>query len=313
MTEIDSKALRRAFASFMTGVTVVTTIDRSGEPVGFTANSFSSVSLEPPLLLVCPAKSLSSFDLFNQCEHFHVSVLAHHQQAVSNIFASAEEDRFSKVDWHRDANDCPRIDGAIASFSCQRHESIDAGDHIILLGKVCDFEVHEAHGLGYGVGGYFSLNMERKATELQTSEQRVIVGAIVEQGGRVMLHQSGSAKWSVPELEIGHDTASFEALDEHLSDALGIPINVGSVYSIFDHDSENTSYIYYRVSIEEQHQTSKTAGVFHDFDRLADLEYQSKTTHNMLSRYVRERHTGNHKVYVGSESKGKTHKISRGL
>ena len=315
MTDIDPKVLRRAFGSFMTGVTIVTTVDQSGAPVGFTANSFSSVSMDPPLLLVCPAKSLSSFDLFDKCSHFHVSVLAHDQQAVSNIFASAEEDRFSKVDWSSDANGCPQIDGAIASFSCRRHQSVDAGDHIILLGQVTDFAVHDAHGLGYGVGGYFSLNMERKATELQTSEQSVVVGAVVERGGKVLLCDAvgDPKKWALPELEIDHETPSFDAIEEHLSSRLGIPINVGSVYSIFDHASENKSFIYYRVSIDEHHQPMESAGEFHDIDTLTELPYVAKTTQNMLRRYVDESSTGNHRVYIGSASNGKTHKINRGL
>jgi flavin reductase (DIM6/NTAB) family NADH-FMN oxidoreductase RutF len=317
MTEIDPKILRRAFGSFMTGVTVVTTVDSSGEPVGFTANSFSSVSLDPPLLLVCPAKSLSSFELFNQCTHFNVSVLAHDQQAVSNNFASAEDDRFSRVAWRSDENGCPKIDGAIASFSCERYQSVDAGDHIILLGKVSSFEANDEQGLGYGGGGYFSLNMERKATEVQTSEQSVVVGAIVEQDGRLFLSSiesdSGQVEVGVPEIEITGDTPSFDAIEAHLSTVLGSHVNIGSVYSIFDHDSENKSYIYYSASIDSQCEPFESTGMFHELNTIDSLSYASKTTQDMLSRYVGERSSGNHRVYVGSQSKGKTHRINRGL
>ena len=76
MSTPDPRALRDAFGAFITGVTVVTTLDGGGTPVGFTANSFTSVSLDPPLLLVCPGRALSSFPVFQDCRHFAVSVLA---------------------------------------------------------------------------------------------------------------------------------------------------------------------------------------------------------------------------------------------
>jgi len=97
MTTLDPRALRNAFGSFMTGVTVITSRDASGAPVGFTANSFTSVSLDPPLLLVCPGKFLSSYDAFTNCSHFAVNVLAEGQEEVSNTFAGYKGDRFAKA------------------------------------------------------------------------------------------------------------------------------------------------------------------------------------------------------------------------
>ena len=84
MTELDPERLRAAFARFMTGVTVVTARTAGGEPVGFTANSFTSVSLDPPLLLVCPGRHLSSFPIFEAAPHFGISILAEGQEEVSN-------------------------------------------------------------------------------------------------------------------------------------------------------------------------------------------------------------------------------------
>jgi len=85
--------LRRAVGSFITGVTVVTTIDSNLNPVGFTANSFTSVSMDPPLLLVCPGRHLTTYSAFESSEHFAVSVLSEEQEAVSNRFASGSHDR----------------------------------------------------------------------------------------------------------------------------------------------------------------------------------------------------------------------------
>ena len=157
MSEIDPRALRRAFGRFMTGVTVVTARAKDGTLCGFTANSFSSVSLEPPLLLVCPGKFLSRFETFAECRHFAVNVLADGQEPVSDIFASYKGDRFAKVAHRLDAHGTPLIDGAIAQFSCATWHSLPAGDHQILIGEVTAFTQSDAPGLGYAGGQYFSL------------------------------------------------------------------------------------------------------------------------------------------------------------
>ena len=164
MPETDSLELRTAFGKFMTGVTVATAITDDGTPVGLTANSFTSVSLDPPLLLVCPARSMSCFEVFKQCEYFHISVLAHNQLKTSDTFASKSDDRFENTAWTPDSNGVPMIDGAIASFACKRYRSIDAGDHIILLGEVMEFSSDKEQGLGYSEGEYFILEQELKKT-----------------------------------------------------------------------------------------------------------------------------------------------------
>lgn len=158
MTAIDPRELRAAFGSFITGVTVVTTRDAMGVPLGFTANSFTSVSLDPPLLLVCPAKGLSSFRGFAGCSHFAVNVLAEEQESVSNIFARGPDDRFAQVAHSVDAQGVPLIDGALAQFSCRTHHVVDAGDHCILIGHVEAMTHTHGRGLGFACGRYVRLS-----------------------------------------------------------------------------------------------------------------------------------------------------------
>ena len=165
MTALDPRALRRAFGSFMTGVTVVTSRTDDGRPLGFTANSFTSVSLDPPLLLVCPGKFLSTHDRFAASTGFAVNILAEGQQEVSNTFASFKGDRFARVPHRSDARGNPLIEGALAQFSCSTERVLDAGDHSILIGQVQDFAWAEGRGLGYAGGQYFSLGLERAALE----------------------------------------------------------------------------------------------------------------------------------------------------
>ena len=103
MTDLDPRELRAAFGRYMTGVTVVTSRDARDDPVGFTANSFTSVSLDPPLLLVCPGRHVSSFAVFRTAPRFGVSILAEGQEEVSNLFAGGPGDRFSLCDWEEGA------------------------------------------------------------------------------------------------------------------------------------------------------------------------------------------------------------------
>jgi flavin reductase (DIM6/NTAB) family NADH-FMN oxidoreductase RutF len=157
MQTVDPKKLRNAFGSFMTGVTVVTARNGDGTIVGFTANSFSSVSIDPPLLLVCPGKFLSSYDTFANCNYFAVNILSKGQEAIANTFATSKADRFANVAYRDDLHGVPLIDNASAQFSCTRHEALPMGDHCILIGKVEAFAHSGLDGLGYGAGQYFKI------------------------------------------------------------------------------------------------------------------------------------------------------------
>lgn len=156
---MDPKALRNAYGRFMTGVVVAITEAADGRRVGFTANSFASVSLDPPLVSICPGQFLSSYEEFKACSRFTVSVLAADQQDVAEVFAGYKGDRFAKVDWSPGAQTgLPVIDGAAASFECDRHQVVTAGDHIILIGQVLGFKDAGKPGLGYNAGNFFTLN-----------------------------------------------------------------------------------------------------------------------------------------------------------
>jgi flavin reductase (DIM6/NTAB) family NADH-FMN oxidoreductase RutF len=121
---------------FATGIIIVTAIDAAYKPIGLTANSFTSVPLNPPLLLVCIANSAGSAPVLRQAEHFGVNVLQMSQQPVSNRFAGKGEDRFGVTAWVAGETGVPLLDGSLASFECHRHAVHDGGDHFILLGEV---------------------------------------------------------------------------------------------------------------------------------------------------------------------------------
>ena len=132
----DPRTLRDALGCFASGVTIVTARGADGVPVGLTANSFTSLSLDPPLLLVCVAHSSNSAPVLLEAGHFAVNVLQIGQQPASNRFASRAEDRFSATAWSEGEGGVPVLDGSLGSFECKRHAVHEGGDHFILIGEV---------------------------------------------------------------------------------------------------------------------------------------------------------------------------------
>lgn len=126
--------LRAAFGQFATGVTIVTTLHGT-KPVGMTANSFSSVSLDPPLVMWCPAKSSSRHEAFADASHFAVHILAADQQDLALAFAR-QADAFDPVTTTRTSQGVPLLPGCLVRFECRTHARHPAGDHSIILGEV---------------------------------------------------------------------------------------------------------------------------------------------------------------------------------
>jgi flavin reductase (DIM6/NTAB) family NADH-FMN oxidoreductase RutF len=160
MTSFDSRAFRDALGWFATGVTIITARGKAGEPLGFTASSFSSVSLDPPLVLFSLNRRANSIDGFAESGHFAVNVLARHQQALSTRFASALGDRWDGVEWEDGVTGCPILKDALAVFDCATHAIHDGGDHAIFVGRVLALRV-ERHGepLLYCRGAYRALGI----------------------------------------------------------------------------------------------------------------------------------------------------------
>ena len=135
-TGCDQRTLRDALGCFATGVTVVTCLDEAGKPVGLTVNSFTSVSLDPPLLLVCIARQAASAPAFLSAKHFAVNVLQTGQQPASIRFSTRHEDRFGPNDWSPGELGAPVLKQSLGVFECEFHALHEGGDHNMLLGRV---------------------------------------------------------------------------------------------------------------------------------------------------------------------------------
>ncbi len=131
-----SREFRDALGLFPTGIAVVTAIDPEGRIGGVTVNSFTSVSLDPPLILVSLARTSRSLDIFNAAKHFAVSLLRDDQRHVSTVFASATADQFNEAAHRPGLGGCPVVEPNLVSFECDVFARHDGGDHVLLLGKV---------------------------------------------------------------------------------------------------------------------------------------------------------------------------------
>lgn len=144
MNPEKQKDFRRALSQFPTGVTVITAVDSQGEPIGVTASSFNSVSMDPPLILWSVARSAYSATIFENAEHFVVNVLGKHQVDISNTCARQGEDKFAQIDWHPGVGNAPIIANTAAYFECKTWNLYDGGDHIIVVGEVLDYSHDES-------------------------------------------------------------------------------------------------------------------------------------------------------------------------
>ncbi|WP_374990729.1 p-hydroxyphenylacetate 3-hydroxylase reductase component [Acinetobacter rudis] len=151
---IDPMQFRRALGNFATGVTIITAQNAQGEKVGVTANSFNSVSLDPPLILWSIDKKSSSFSVFEETTHFAVNILSGSQIDLSNKFSRRNVDKFEGTSYQLGAGQAPLLDHCSAVFECERHQIIEGGDHWIMIGKVVNFHDEGRSPLVYHQGAY---------------------------------------------------------------------------------------------------------------------------------------------------------------
>ena len=155
MTSIDQIGFRNALGTFATGITVITTTNSKKEPVGITVNSFTSVSLEPPLILWCLDKNADSYEDFVNCNSFAVHVLHEDQEAISHNFAIKSNNKFAELEWENGEFGSPILNDFSTCFQCETEERYAGGDHIILLGRIMSIQTRQGkEPLIYHAGSY---------------------------------------------------------------------------------------------------------------------------------------------------------------
>lgn len=155
--DFDAAYFRSALAQFATGVTVVIARAADGALHGLTVNSFSSVSLEPPLVLWSLANKARSMPVFRQCSHYLINVLAEHQVELALRFSRPFEDRFASLKFELSRTGLPIIDGVAAWFECQNRSRYQEGDHVIFVGQVERCQMKPSRTLGFHGGRFVAV------------------------------------------------------------------------------------------------------------------------------------------------------------
>jgi flavin reductase (DIM6/NTAB) family NADH-FMN oxidoreductase RutF len=154
---IDPRDFRNALGTYATGVTIITAAGADGKPYGLTCNSFTSVSLNPPLVLWSLGMFSQALNAFQNASHFTVNVLGASQQALSTKFAKSGEDKFAGVEWIPGLGKAPVIAGCVANFQCRAANRYYGGDHVIFLGAVEAYAYNRQEPLLFARGDYARL------------------------------------------------------------------------------------------------------------------------------------------------------------
>ncbi len=293
---IDPKAFRQALGNYPTGVTVVTTVDADGTPRGLTANSFTSVSLDPALILVCLGKTTASHPVFMQADRFAVNILADDQRDISGLFASKSPDKFAQAAWHTGATGAPLIDGSVAWFDCTVHQRVDAGDHTILIGQVQDMGQRTARPLGYCQGAYVGFQLQQAAQEALA--RQALTAALIETPQGVLLKPVPGG-FDVP---TAADVASLvQGLQQH-----GLHPSVDFLFAVFD-TPEGSRIVYRGRSAAMPTDVSLRCIPVAD---LPNLNLPNAALQAMLSRYARERAQDAFGIYIGNQDAGEVRPLA---
>lgn len=154
---VDSQQFKAAMSQWGSGVSIITTWGAAGEPIGFTASSFCSLSLQPPMVLFCLGRDSTNFDAFLQADAFAVNILAAVQKGLSQRFAGKGCDKFEGVDHHPGAGGAPLLPGSLACLECRVREKRAVGDHVIFMGEVEHISLSDGAPLLYFRGQYHGL------------------------------------------------------------------------------------------------------------------------------------------------------------
>ncbi|MGF7160772.1 flavin reductase (DIM6/NTAB) family NADH-FMN oxidoreductase RutF [Rhodoligotrophos appendicifer] len=303
---IDDRELRNAFGAFVTGVTVVTTIDAEGRPRGFTANSFSSVSINPPLLLVCIAKAAASCASFIEGRGFAVNILAESQREASVLFASKRTDKFESVAWRQGPIGSPILDDVVGWFDCRNYARFDAGDHVILIGHVEDFGYSAAEPLGYIRGSYFTPSMEQDAIAAAARSGSMVVGALLDCSGRIVLLCDGrTGTYHLPEISVNGGSAGTSLLLAKLA-SMGLQATISFVFAVFESEKERKQLIYYRGAAAPEGVAVDCA---FDRENVPWARIRDEATLSMIQRYFAEQDEGAFGVFSGHTTGGEVARL----
>lgn len=305
----DTGELRRAFGAFLTGVTVVTAPGQGGVPIGMTANSFTSVSLDPPLVLVCVGSGSSSFAHFAAAPVFAVNILKEGQTEIASLFARRGADRFASVGHRAGATGSPILDDCLAWFDCTLHQRVVAGDHLVLIGQVQAFATQDGPPLGFSRGKYV---VARDGHAAPAPMEANVTAYLIDRDGQILLRRDPAQGWTLPTAHrprIGVAGALDGAPDKRLVSERTF------IYSVYGEPDGGPGFLVYRASLEpggDPAMPPASGLAWFPADALPWDEIRSRPLRSLLQRYVHERRDGRFSVYVDTGDGGRVALLQEG-
>lgn len=242
VTSFDQRQLRDVLGTFVTGVTVITTRDENGTAHGVTANSFSSVSIDPPLVLWSQSLTSKSYPAFRDTDYFAVNILADGQVGISNHFAKSRDDKFQGIRHTDGLGGAPVIDGVAASLECIKVATYPGGDHVVYLGRVECISQSSRRPLAFGAGKYMlahsydlesSFNAPGSVPQLPPAEIRTAIAALPEMAKAVGDHTLCLSVWGNCGPTAIMWEPSSDPVSENLLSGLVMPVTQSATGRVF--------------------------------------------------------------------------------
>ena len=250
---IDPVELRRCLGSFVTGVTVITVLDENGAPVGMTANSFNSVSLDPPLIVWSLRTNARAFPVYSTAKRFVVNILSEEQVDVSNRFAKSGPDRFDGVATTPGIDGVPMIDGCSAHLECRTEATYPGGDHLLFLGRVERIIGSARKPLAFGAGKYMVVHPYDSGASADLGSGNVatlnavhLARPILEDLNRETDKTVGLGVWGNLGPTLIWWVEARKALDVHLRCGMVLPLlgsSTGKVFAAFSTPQLTARYL----------------------------------------------------------------------
>ena len=301
--KFDNLEYRKTLGKFVTGVTIITTCEKDGTPRGFTANSFTSVSLEPPLILICIGDFNEGLELFKNSEYFAVNILKESQVDISNLFAQPLKNKFEEIEWSNSKFGVPIIKGALAWLECKNFDQKRSGDHLILIGNVKNFHNEGGYPLAYYNGNYISFNNETSLVNAMEKDSKTIIGAIIEKNNSILFFDD--SKNNILKLPVigenGEPSNTTKLVNKYSN--IGLKMRLDFVYSVYEDKRLDAVCIYYR---SKGYETIPKGYKYVKFNDINWEKIKDKALVIMLKRYIEEANQGDFAVYMGNETTGLT-------
>ncbi|WP_427870005.1 flavin reductase family protein [Leucobacter luti] len=241
----DLGSYRQVLGSFMTGVTVITTVDADGRQRGITANSFTSVSLDPPLVLFCVDYRAASYETFQSAEGFVIHVLSSEQQELAKTFASKSETKFAGLETESGHGGAPILSDVHGWLECRLHDTVIAGDHAIIIGEVLRYNSEPARPLGFYQGRFFGFNTDQEIAALAPQLSRIAVTWMMQtEDGAILARRTEAGGLVLPASSAAPKDVHARALAALAEQEFSSRVSVEFLYSVFEDEKDRLGLTY---------------------------------------------------------------------